>query len=237
MITHKTYIKLFISKPHNITTISDEVMTRQAVKVVHSPRAIKILIDPTRREILRQLTFKPQTATQLAEKMHLTKSTIGHHIAALRKFKFIKTKMAKPGSHGILEKYYEPKAVLFIEDYNKVPNELRKDFLNLHIERLRGVFSAFQIAGQPFDALQLFNGSQKEETDVAADFDLMYELAREIAKQMTILGKKYEGTETEMDGETLFIKLYTEALRTVMSKDLWKNVFQKIITIKAEFLK
>lgn len=212
-------------------------MVRQAVKVVHSPRAIRVLMDPARREILRQLTFKPQTATQLAEKMRLTKSTIGHHIAALRKFKFIRTKMAKPGSHGILEKYYEPRFVLFIEDCDRVPEELTKDFLNVHIERLRGVFTAFQIAGLPFTTVYSFSRSGNQKVNVAVDFDLMYNLAKEIAKQMATLGKKYEGTETEMDGETFFIKMYSEALGTIMNRDLWKNVFEKTLTMNTEVLK
>ena len=203
-------------------------MPRQAVKVVRSPKAIRLLMDPARREILRQLTLKPQTATQLSEKMHLTKSTIGHHIAALRKSKFIKTKMAKPGSHGILERYYEPTAILFIEDYKKVPKDLRKDFLNLHIERLRGVFSALQIVGWPLKPF----GKPDKEVDITSDFDLMHELAKEIAKQMTELGKKYAGSETDMDGETFFIKIYSEALREVLGKDLWRNLFEKVIDIK-----
>ncbi len=209
-------------------------MTRPAVKLMRSPRAIRLFMDPARREILRQLTFKPQTATQLAEKMRLTKSTIGHHIAALRRFKFIRTKMAKPGSHGILEKYYEPTATLFIEDYNRVPRELRKDFLNLHIERLRGMFSAFHVTGRSLNALQPSNKSEKQKIGVATGFDLMFELAREVAKQMTILGKKYAGSETEMDGETFFTKIYSEALGAVMAEDIWRNVFEKMTAMNVE---
>lgn len=211
-----------------ITTRVFGLMARQAVKVVHSLRAIRLLIDPARAEILRQLTIKPQTATQLAQKMHLTKSTIGHHIVALRKSKFIKTKMAKPGSHGILEKYYEPTSILFIEDYERVPEELRKDLINLHVERLRGLFTAFEIAGRPLNAFKPYTKTGQQEISVTIDFDLMYELAKEMAKQLTNLGKKYEGSETEMDGESFFVKLYGEALRSVMKSDLWKDVFEKI---------
>jgi len=209
-------------------------MSRPAVKLMRSPSAIRLLMDPARREILRQLSFKPQTATQLAEKMRLTKSTVGHHIAALRRFKFIRTKMAKPGSHGILEKYYEPTATLFIEDHKRVPRELRKDFLNIQIERLRGMFSAFQIAGGPLDILQPSNKPERPKAGVAADFDLMRELANEVSKQMTVLGRKYAGSETEMDGEAFFIKLYSEALRAVMSEDIWRSVFEKTPAISVE---
>ena len=209
-------------------------MARQAVKLVRSPRAIRLLMDPARREILRQLTFKPQTATQLAEKMRLTKSTIGHHIAALRRFKFIKTKMAKPGSHGILEKYYEPTAVLFIEDHKKVPRELGKDFLNIHMERLRGLFTTFQITGRTLNTLQPYSKSERQEVGVTTDFDLMHELAKEVAKQMTILGKKYVGSETDMDGENFFRKIYGEALRSVIAKDLWRNIFENAIAMSMQ---
>ena len=49
---------------------------RQAAKVAQT---IRLLVDPTRSEILRQLTRKSQTAALLAEKMNLTNSTVGHH--------------------------------------------------------------------------------------------------------------------------------------------------------------
>jgi len=123
---------------------------------------------------------------------------------------------------------------LFIEDYNRVPRELRKDFLNLHIERLRGMFSAFHVTGRSLNALQPSSKLGKQEIGVATDFDLMYELAREVAKQMTILGKKYVGSETEMDGETFFTEIYSEALRAVMAEDIWRNVFEKMTAMNVE---
>ncbi len=62
----------------------------------------------------------------------------------------------------------------------------------------------------------------------------MFELAREVAKQMTILGKKYAGSETEMDGETFFTEIYSEALRAVMAEDIWRNVFEKMTAMNVE---
>ena len=50
----------------------------------------------------------------------------------------------------------------------------------------------------------------------------------------SIVGKRYEGSETDMDRETLFLKIYREALITVMKKDLWKTLFENIITINAK---
>ncbi len=212
-------------------------MIHRAVEVIRGRRAIKLLADPTRREILRELTLEPQTETQLSKKIRLTKSTVGHHISALRRARLIKIKVAKPGAHGILEKYYEPTAALFIEDYEKIPPELVKDFLGIQMERLRGMFSAFQLMGGTFNTLQLIMESRGHKVNISSDFDLLYELAKETAKQMTLLGEKYKETETDMDGETLLIKMYSEALSTIMTKDIWRRIFENIGGINTLVLK
>ena len=124
---------------------------RRAVKIVDNP---KILADPVRREILRLLNIKPQTSTQLAERLNLSKSTVGHHLMVLRRMKLIKIKWAMPDPHGIFEKYYEPVALVFIEDYQHIPEDLKKYFLSIHMERLRGVLSTLQLVGDMASAFQ-----------------------------------------------------------------------------------
>lgn len=190
-------------------------MLRNAVKIIHRPKEAKMIVDPIRREILRQLTIRPQTATQLAEKLNLTKSTVGHHMRVLRKARLIRIKLAKPGSHGILEKYYEPVAVLFIEDHNRIPSDLQNYFLYVHMERLRGIIATFQLISE----------SRKKTFKIPRDVDLLNELAREIAKHIVKIGERYENTETEMDAESLLAKIYGEALKTVMTKGIWRKVF------------
>jgi len=155
------------------TSNYEGAVLRKAVKIVDNP---KILADPVRREILRLLNIKPQTSTQLAERLNLSKSTVGHHIMVLRRKKLIKIKWAKPGSHGILEKYYEPVALVFIEDYKKIPEELKKYFLYIHMERLRGVLSALQLVGDMASAFQTIRNSWKQMVKIPSDFDLLSEL-------------------------------------------------------------
>ena len=202
----------------------NKATARKAVKIVHTT---KILADSTRREILRQLAIQPQTATQLAKKLNLTKSTMGHHIQMLRKSRLVKIAWAKPGSHGILEKYYRPTAVLFIQDYKRVPPELKNFFLNIHKERLRGMLSAFQLLGE----------SWKRPLKVPRNFDLIGELAKQTAKHMPQVAKKYENTETEMDGETLLVKIYAETIKKIMRRGIWKEVFADISDISTLILK
>jgi DNA-binding transcriptional ArsR family regulator len=47
-------------------------------------RALKALSDPTRLHILRYLSDKPQTPSQLARQLRLRAPTVIHHLNALR---------------------------------------------------------------------------------------------------------------------------------------------------------
>ncbi|KYH36481.1 MAG: hypothetical protein AYL29_013560 [Candidatus Bathyarchaeota archaeon B24] len=183
---------------------------RRAVKIVDEP---KILMDPVRREILRLLAIRPLTATQLAEKLGLTKSTVSHHIQVLKRAGLIRIKQTRLESHGILEKYYEPTALLFIEDYHKIPKGMRNYFLTVHMERLRGVLIALYLMGRKVRVPRL---TRKP--------DLLRELAGEVLERMTELGSKYEGELTDMDGESLLVKIYGEALKSIMSRGTWRGL-------------
>jgi DNA-binding transcriptional ArsR family regulator len=186
-------------------------VARKVVRVIYEPKIIKVLADPVRREILRQLRDEPQTQTQLAGKLNLTKPSMRHHLQLLRKARLIRIARTKVESHGILQKYYEPTSNLFIEDFEKTPPHLQKYFLQFHIERLRGMLSVFQLIGK------------KRGEPVKVTSDELKELAEEIARQMAKVGKKYEKTGVTMDRETLLITIYSEALKEVMTGSRWKD--------------
>jgi len=204
-----------------------DVTLKRAVKIVDNP---KILTDPIRREILRLLVIQPHTATQLAEKLNLTKSTVGHHIHTLQRAKLIRIKWAKPGSHGIVEKYYEPIALVFIENYNKMPVEMRKYFLSIHMERLRGMFSTLQLIGDATSAFRLVRESWEHmvEAPRGLNSDLLSELANETLRCMTQIGEGYEREMTDLDGETLLTKIYSETLRLILTRGIWRKVFANV---------
>jgi len=216
------------------TSADEGVNLRKAVKIVDSP---KILADPVRREILRLLNIKPQTSTQLAERLNLSKSTVGHHIVVLRRKKLVRIKWAKPGSHGILEKYYEPVALVFIEDYKQIPEELKKYFLSIHMERLRGVLSTLQLVGDMASAFQTIRKSWEQTVKIPSDFDLLSELGDESLKYMTQVGEKYENMMTDLDGETLLTKIYSEVLRLIITSGIWGKVFANISEISTLIVK
>lgn len=214
--------------------VKTEIETRKAVRIVKNP---KILADPVRREILRLLNVKSQTSTQLAEKLNLSKSTVGHHISVLRRKKLVRIKLAKPGSHGILEKYYEPIALVFVEDYNHIPEELKKYFILIQIERMRGVISVLQIVGDMTSAFQTIKDSRNQIIHIPSDFDLLNELADESLKYMTQVAQKYEDKLTVLDAETLLTKMLSEALQLVITSGVWGKVFANISQISTVLMK
>lgn len=191
-------------------------VARKVIRVIHETKIIKVLADPVRREILRQLRHEPQTQTQLARKLNLTKPSINHHLQLLRKTRLIRIARTKAESHGILQKYYEPTSSLFIEDFETTPPHLQKYFLQFHLERLRGMLSVFQLIGK----------TRGEPIKVTSDE--LKELAQEIARQMSKVGKRYETTEATINRETLLITIYSEALKEIMTEDKWKDFFANI---------
>ena len=191
-------------------------VARKVIRVIHETKIIKVLADPVRREILRQLRHEPQTQTQLARKLNLTKPSMKHHLQLLHKTRLIRIARTKAESHGILQKYYEPTSSLFIEDFEATPPHLQKYFLQFHLERLRGMLSVFQLIGK----------TRGEPIKITSDE--LKELAQEIARQMSKVGKRYETTEATINRETLLITIYSEALKEIMTEDKWKDFFANI---------
>jgi DNA-binding transcriptional ArsR family regulator len=69
---------LFGARPSEVALVPGEVIPDALL------RALKALSDPTRLLILRYLSDKPATPTQLARKLRLRAPTVVHHLNALR---------------------------------------------------------------------------------------------------------------------------------------------------------
>ncbi|WNZ29070.1 MAG: helix-turn-helix transcriptional regulator [Candidatus Bathyarchaeota archaeon] len=192
-------------------------MSTKIVKIISNPEGIRVLADPVRREILRIIQDEPQTQTQLARELNLSKPSVKHHVQLLLHHQMIKIAFTKIESHGIIQKYFEPTSSLLIEDFEKTPINLQKYFLQFHIERLRGMLSVLQLTGSLKG--QLSGLTSKE----------IKELAQEIAKKIAKVGKKYQKTNCQITRETLLIMIYSEALDQAMSEDMLQSLFEKNI--------
>lgn len=190
-----------------------EDMRKKAVTIVRDPALIKILSDLVRREILRLLSAKPQTSTRLAERLKLSKTSTGYHLQKLLEAGFVKVSFTKVDPHGILEKYYEPTSTLFIEDFDSIPLENRRYFVHGHIERLRGMISAFRILG----------GEDYKIGEI--DPEEITELAQEMARRMARIGERLADHERGVKRENLIIEIYSETLKSVISEERWRRFF------------
>lgn len=190
-------------------------MGKKAVKVVRDPEIIKILADPVRREILRFTSARPWTETQIARKLNLSKPSVGYHLQVLLKAGLIRVANVRVSQYGILEKYYEPTATLFLEDPDSVPSDLRRYFIHRYIERLRGMLSVFYALGCIGE-------------DCEIDPEDLEELAKDLARHIVKIGEKYESVEVDVGRESLFIKVCGEALKSVMAEDKWGAFFKPI---------
>ena len=186
------------------------------VRIIRDPETMKSLVNLVRREMLRLMAVEPLTQAQLAKKMMLTEPSTFHLLRLLRNAGLITIRQAEIGSHGILEKYYEPTAKLFIEDWKKIPLELRRYFVHSHMERLRGMLSVFQLTAE----------NQGRNMEVTSNE--ITELAQAIASRIATVGEKYEKTKVDVDRENLLIKIYSETLKTEMTETKWKDFFSRI---------
>ncbi len=189
-------------------------MARKAVQLIDDPKTIKLLADPLRREIIREITNQPQTQSQLARKLKLSPSSTMHHLKKLREAGLIIIGRSEVGEYGIVEKYYEPTANLFLEDFEKTPLKLQKYFLHTNIERLRGMLSMLQIL------------AEKKNKEIEITREEIKDMAQEIANRLPEVAKKYENTQTDATRETLNIRIYSEALKSIIKDSQWEEILQ-----------
>ncbi len=77
-LQEKHWVVLFGARPAEVGLVPGELVPDAML------RALKALSDPTRLLILRYLSDKPQTPSQLARKLRLRAPTVIHHLNALR---------------------------------------------------------------------------------------------------------------------------------------------------------
>ena len=187
-------------------------MAKRSLTIIRDSGTIRVLSDLVRREILRLLAVEPQTESQLADRLSLSKTSASYHLKRLLGAGLVTVSFTRVGPHGILEKYYEPTSTLFLEDFDETPPEQRRYFVHGHIERLRGMLAAFGIMGGDDEIGEI-------------DPEELKELAQEIARRMTSIGERYENLETNIKRESLLIEIYSETLRSVMADGRWRKFF------------
>ena len=182
-----------------------------AVCIVDDPDKIRLLADFTRAEILQLLCEHPMTEAQLSKELGLTRAAVGYHLNLLMKAQLIYLERVEPEEHGILQKFYSPVAAFFIADYDRIPKDAKRYFLQTQIIHLRGIFTASQ--------LHHHFSSVSPET--------LEKLAVAMLKQLEKVGRKHIKEGPVKNAETPKVKIYAEALENLMKQDEWHALFKE----------
>ena len=184
----------------------------RAVQIIRDPGTIILLSDLVRRQILRLLSTKPLTQSQIAKKIMLSKPTIDHHLKLLMKHGLIVVESTEIESHGIRQKFYSPSARLFIEDWEATPPEQRRYFVLSHIDRLRGILSVFELlAEERHDNLLI----------KTAEVEL---LAESLAQRISKVAERHIGDDPALEREALLAIIFAETLREELATGNWDNL-------------
>jgi DNA-binding transcriptional ArsR family regulator len=182
------------------------VVSLKAVEVVSDVKIAGLLVDPAKRQILRHLAERELTQKMLGDLLGMTDPSVYYHLKALRVAGLITVARTEPEAHGILQKFYTANALYFLADYPEMPLDLRRYFLAVNLERLRGVFAILR-AVRGIE-ISLSSGDMERLAD-----RLAYALV-EVAK-----GARYQDSRPSEDRESLIINLYGDALQLVIERD------------------
>ena len=113
--------------------------------IVDDPERIEILSEPTRKQILRLLSDREMTLTQIAKELGLSKRSVWYHLQVLLNKDLIILARKKVNVYGIEEKYYRPRASIMIGHYAKSSKKIREETLESSKDVVIGYLCAKKI--------------------------------------------------------------------------------------------
>jgi DNA-binding transcriptional ArsR family regulator len=186
----------------NKSARGDRIGLRKGVEVITDAQKAKVLVDPMRREMVRLLSFRPMTESGLAEALGLSDPSVNHHLRILAGAGLIRIARKEVEQHGIVQKFYETRAAMYLVDGQEMPLEIDRYFMPVRLERALGVLSALSLEVKGW--LQV---STKEIEDFAKVLD----------SAVTEVAHKYSKHGGE-DREEIITKIYSDALMHVVKK-------------------
>lgn len=132
----------------------------KAVQIIGDPERARVLVDPMRREIVRLLGDGGKTENELAGILGLSDPSVGHHLKILRELGLVRMTKQEIGEHGIVEKFYESNARIYVVDSKEMPLEIERYFMPISLERARGIIAAVEVI---LNMSQEFSAAEVEE--------------------------------------------------------------------------
>jgi len=175
---------------------------KKAVEIILDPGRAAVLVDPMRREIVRLLAESEKTQNELAKLLGLSDPSVGHHLNLLRERGLVRIVRKEAEEHGILQKFYEATAYVFLIDSRKMPREVERYFMPIALERARSIVAVLRAMSNETNVL-----TAEELEDFAK---IVSATIIDVAKKFT---KPWIGTREE-----LLAKIYRNVLDKLISK-------------------
>jgi DNA-binding transcriptional ArsR family regulator len=201
--------------------VNQKVRARcKAVEVITDPKVARILVDPMRREMVRLLAEGEKTENELAGLLGLSNPSVGHHLKVLREGGLIRVVRKEAEEHGILQKFYESNATVYLVDSHNMQREIDRYFMPINLERARGVITAASLVLRK-------ERTRLNEKDVE-EFAKLF--ASAIVRSSTKFSKRWNGSREE-----LLAALYRSALSYVLANrgQLSENVRKLLRTFRS----
>lgn len=174
------------------------------IEIIETPEKAEVLVDPMRREIVRLLAERAMTESELADALGLSDPSVGHHLALLRKFGLIRLERKEVEEHGIVTKLYRSTALVTLINENKLPLRIRRYFMPVNTERVRGAIAALRLAGR---------------NRAVVDSNYVDSLAKWLNEKVIEVARTYRASG-EPGREAVLNDLYFTALRQITSVTL-----------------
>ena len=118
------------------------------IEIIETLEKAEVLVYPMRREIVRLLAERAMTESELADVLGLSDPSVGYHLVLLRKAGLIRLERKEVEEHGIVTKLYRSTALVTLIDDSKLPLRVRRYFMPVNTERVRGAIAALRLAGK-----------------------------------------------------------------------------------------
>ncbi|HII67808.1 MAG TPA: ArsR family transcriptional regulator [Thermococcaceae archaeon] len=149
---------------------------KKKVKVITDPEVIKLMLEDTRRQILKLLRNREMTISQLSDILGKTPQTVYHHIEKLKEVGLVEVKRTEMKGN-LVEKYYGRTADVFYINLYLGDEELRY----LARSKLKTKLDIFKALGYKFNEEQLL--------------DIMDKITEKEHSYTTKISKELEGKE------------------------------------------
>lgn len=101
---------------------------QERIKILEKKEQYEALKNPTKKNILKKISKKSKTITELARELKIPKSEIAYHVKGLRNSGLIRLERTEEDKKGLRKKYYLSTAQVFLTN-DDAPQIVKDDLI------------------------------------------------------------------------------------------------------------